>query len=117
MSYTFNSAGRLEIASATGAAALSETITFPIGQLLRIVSVELHLSAAPTSAGSITVTHNPSGGAAYDTVLNSQSLVGVTNYVWMPTNDLYLVGDDTLSVAYINTDTRTYGLTVTLENV
>ena len=112
---TTSIAGRLSINYGTGAAAIAEAVA--PGRTCRIVSVLIHLSAAPTAAGNVTVTLNSGGGGAYDTVLNSTSLVGTTDFAWMPNNDLYLSGGDSLDVAYVNTNTLTYGVTTTLEMV
>jgi hypothetical protein len=115
MTTVSTNAGRIVKYYGTGAAALSETVS--PGDGYRILAVMLHLSAAPTTAESVTVTFDSSAGSSYDTILNSQGMAGVTDYVWMPSNDLYLVNADALAVAFTNTDTNTWGLTVLLENV
>lgn len=115
MATTATATDRIVSYYGTGAAALSEAIT--PGNRYRVISVMVHLSAAPTSAGAITVTYQPAQGAAYYTALNTQSMVGVTDYYWTPPADLYLVYSDSLVVAYTNPDTVTYGLTVIVEKI
>lgn len=104
-------------ATGTGGGAVSVSASVPVGATYRLVSVGVHLSAAPTSAGSITVTLDAGQGSDYDTLLQTASLVGVTDYVWLPDEDYFLVGGDAVNVAYANPDHRTYGVRVTLKAV
>lgn len=115
MSTTASNVGRLTTYFGTGAGALSETIT--PGEGFRVICVMLHLSAAPTTAENATITFAANQGAAYATVLNTQAMAGLTDYVWFPPNDLYLVIGDSITVAWTNTDTKTWGLLVQVENV
>ena len=103
---------------ATGAAALALSITAI--KIARIMSITLHLSAAPTTSENLTATLDSNLGAAYDTLLYSFDLANssVTDIV-LTAEDLgveYLFVGDQIDIAYTNTDTVTYGIEVrTLE--
>jgi hypothetical protein len=99
--------------NATGSAAISASASITTAS--RLMSVTLHLSSAPTTAGSLTVTLNANAGAGYDTLLLSQSLVGITDLVWQPDADILLESGDAIDTAYANTDGRTYGIQITVE--
>jgi hypothetical protein len=110
-------ATRIAKTVATGSAAIATSVLVPAGQVYRVVSVALHLSAAPTTSENLTITLNSATAAAYDTLLYTldPSSVAATNVLWQPDALLYLVAGDSLDVAWTNTNTRTYGLTVTME--
>ena len=103
----------------TGTAALNLTGPVPPGQHYRLVSVSLGLSAAPTTSESLTVTLDSHAGAAYDTLLYTIDLsaAAVTDLVWMPYEEMFLEGGDAIDIAYANTDTRNYGVQLTMKAV
>jgi hypothetical protein len=103
--------------NATGAAAVATAATVPVGQCYRLVSVAAHFSAAPVTAGSLTVTLDAADGGDYDTLLQTVSMVGLTDFVWIPDQDFCLVGSDAVRVAYANPDNRIYGVRITLKAV
>ena len=82
-----------------------------------VVSVELHLSAAPTTSENLTITRDNSQGPEYDTRLYTldMSSASTTDLLWTPDQPMYLWPGDAVDVAYANTDGRTYGLTVTVK--
>jgi hypothetical protein len=81
----------------------------------RLLAVRCHLSAAPTTPGSLTITLNDATAAAYDTLLYSASMVGVTDLLWQPDGELVLNVGDTVHVAYANEDEVVFGVTITAE--
>lgn len=100
----------------TGSGAIAVSASAPAGDRAhRLKSVTVHFDSAPASAGSLTITLDANAGAAYDTLLASRSMVGVTDYVYQPDHDLDLVAGDAIDVAYTNPDSRTYGVEITLE--
>lgn len=100
----------LLVLTATGSAAISSTYTnVGVGS---IESIAVHLSSAPTSAGSLTVTLDAKAGAAYDTLLKTESMVGVTDLYIRFDPPQRLVAGDKIVIAYTNPDSRTYGLQV-----
>lgn len=101
----------------TGGAAIAVSASVPAGMCYRLVSVGVHLSAAPTTAGSITVKLNAREGSDYDTLLQTAALPGLTDWVWLPDQDYLVMGGDAVDVAYANPDHRTYGVRVTLKAV
>jgi len=80
----------------------------------RLTDVHVHFDIAPAAAGNLTVTLDAAAGAVYDTLLRTDSMVGLTDYVWHPDEDLWLQGGDAIDVAYANGDGRTYGCTITM---
>lgn len=103
--------------NATGAAAIALAVN--PAAAFKLVSMSLHLSAAPTTSQSLTVTLDSGKGAAYDTVLYSRDLsVGSVTDLYVEFGDNYVyASDDHIDVAYTNTDTRTYGIIVRTEAV
>lgn len=103
--------------TATGAAAMAESVQ--VSTWSKVAWVGLKFSAAPTSSENLTITLDASDGAAYDVVLHTvdPSAESATALSWTPDEDVWLAPGDALTVAYTNTDTKTWGLTVHLESV
>jgi hypothetical protein len=101
--------------SDTGSAAASLSYTVPTGGTFDLNSVTVTLSAAPTTSENLTVTLDSAIGAAYDVVLYTvdPSATSATSITWQPTVPLYLRPGDAVTLAYTNTDTRTWGATIT----
>lgn len=104
-------------ARATGAAAIALSATVPVGSSYSLISVLCHFSAAPATSENLTVTLNSVSGAAYDTLLYTidPSTGSTTDILYQPTYPLIFQGGDSIDVAFANTDTRTYGIEVTLK--
>lgn len=98
------------VTNATGAAAIATSYAPAAPAYLENITV--HLSAAPTTAGSLTIKLNANDGAAYDTVLLSQSMVGLTDFMYQPDRPILIESGDAIDVAYANADTKTYGLRI-----
>jgi hypothetical protein len=62
----------------------------------------------------LTLTLDSAIGAAYDVVLYKvdPSATSATSLVWQPAAPLYLQPGDVVTLAYTNTDTRTWGATI-----
>lgn len=101
--------------SDTGSAAVALSYTVPTGGTFDLNAVTVKFSAAPTTAESFTVVLDSAIGAAYDVLLYSvdPSATSATSIVWQPTAPLFLRPGDIVTVAYTNTDTRTWGATIT----
>ena len=99
----------------TGAAGIDHDITpgFPF----KIIKAELHLSAAPTTSEDFVISINAGDGAVYDVVLltNDLSVGSVADLVWKPDQEDEYEADDVITIAWTNTDTRTFGLRVVYE--
>jgi len=103
---------------ATGAAAIATTTA--IAAEFRLLKIVLHLDAAPTTSENLTITLDSNAGAAYDTVFNSIDLssASTTDYIYKPIEgEGKFVSGDEIVVAYTNTDTGTYGLSIYYELV
>ena len=105
--------------NATGGNALAASFSVPVGHTYKLISVTLHMSAAPTTSENFTITLDANAGAPYDTLLYSLDLSAgsTTDLVWFPDEPLLLEGGDAIDVAYTNTDTGTYGLQLTARAV
>ena len=101
----------------TGAGPVAVSAEAPSGQSYRLVSVTVHFSAAPAAAGSLTVTLDAAEGADHDVLLQTESMVGLTDYVWLPEQDYLIMPGDAVDVAYANPDSRVYGVRITLKAV
>ena len=103
----------------TGAGNIITSLIVPPSRTYELVSVTCQFSAAPTTAGSLTITLNARGGAAYDVLLYTvdPSTTALTDIVWWPDSSTFLEGGDAIDVAYTNTDTRTYGVQITAAEV
>jgi len=98
----------------TATAAISTSIPKQ-GRPWAILEVRLHLSAAGGAAENFSLTINSGDGAEYDTPLLAQNMNAVQSLVWIPDTPHVLFPDDALDIAYVNTNTRTYGLTIVYE--
>lgn len=105
--------------AATGTGLLAESFAVPVGQVYQVISVALHLNTAPTTSENLTVTLDATNGAAYDVRLYSVDLAAsaVTDLLWQPDVPLYLIGGDGLDVDWLNSNGRTWGLLITVQEV
>lgn len=105
----------------TSASASSDTMVAPpvataTTRPRRLVSVTVKYSAA--ASVTVTVTKNfigSTGGTAYDVLLNSQAMGGGTDYVFTPTNDIFVNGGDTVTVSVPSVAAATAAITVEYE--
>lgn len=97
----------VQFKSFTGAAAISETIA--PGVAFRLLRIEAHWSAAPTTSQSFTVTLDAGDGSAYDTLLDTvnPSTNSDTDLVFGYGVGYEFEHDDAIDIAYTNTDTKT----------
>lgn len=96
-----------EILRETGTGAVAVTIEAMSN--IRVIGIMLHLGTAG-GAENLIVSIDSGAGAAYDTVLVSQSMDGLTDI--NITDGLIIPKGDTLNIAFANTAAATYGLTV-----
>ena len=98
----------------TGSAAIA--VAHSITAKRKLVSVTAHFSGDP-GAETLVVTLDAGAGAAYDTVLLSQSVDGVTNVLWQPDSELILESGDAIDITMTNAGAVTYGIQVTTSEV
>ena len=107
--------GRIARRFATGATALATALVPKTP--FKLLSVLLHLDAAATQQ-TFTVTCDAGRAASvYDTLLVSQAMSGLTDVVKTWEGGLEFKEDDEIDCVWTNTDTKTYGLTVTYQTV
>jgi len=98
----------------TGSGAVSSSVTVSQSgtEVWDLISIEIHLSAAG-GAANLTVTKNAGIGAAYDTVIITQDMTSVVNYLQtFSTEEVVLHNTDSLDIAWANGSSRTYGIIV-----
>ena len=99
----------------TGAGAIGATLVY--NQKYRLLRVELHLSAAPTTSQNFTITRDDRRGSLFDAVFYKRDLsVGSVTDLIIPFGDGYEFDkDDELDIAYTNTDGVTWGILAAIE--
>jgi hypothetical protein len=104
-------------AYATGAVAIA--LEVKPAYRFKLLAMYLHLSAAPTTSESLTVTLDSGIAAAYDSVIYSRDLtVGSLTDLYVEFGDNFVFeSTDHLDVAWTNTDVRTYGIVAVCERV
>ncbi|MBE7462870.1 MAG: hypothetical protein HS116_05170 [Planctomycetes bacterium] len=93
---------------ATGAASLAITVT-PSGSEWELLALRIHLSGA-AAAENLTITLDAAAGAAYDTVVYSKAMSGLTDVLEVFARPIPFNAGDALVIAWANGNSRTYGL-------
>ena len=97
----------------TGSAAISAaTAKIAPSAAFRLLRVEIHLNAAPTTSENLVVALDAGDGADYDVVLAKQDLSAgsLTDFVALFGPGFEFESDDVITAAWTNTNTKTYGL-------
>jgi len=112
---------KVHISSATGAAAIAHTLT-ATGRGLHVSRYSVKFGTKPTTTPeNITITVDAAAGAAYDQVYDtvdpgSESAAGDGSFTYIylgpDSKGIDLAPGDVLTVAYVNTDTETYGSSI-----
>lgn len=97
------------------AVAMAETFA-PTSKTL-VHAIQVKISAAPVAADSMTFTLDAAAGAAYDSLLLTKLMTGVTSYAYYFSPPLPLDAGDEVDIAYANTDNRTVGVRICWEKV
>ena len=106
------------VTAGTGDEAIA--VSYAPGKSFWLDAVTVHFSAAPTTAGDLTVTLDAGDGAAYDTVLfrvDPSTDGGATDIVFTPMVPILCVEGDAIAVAYANTDGVTYGTRIVAREI
>jgi hypothetical protein len=87
------------------------------GSEARLLMVTVKFSAAPTTSENLTVRYNHVDGGEYNPLLMSTdpSDGSVTDVVYIPDAKLLLGANDSITVAYTNTDHRLVAAQVMME--
>jgi len=109
----------LKIEGTGSAGAIAVTGAVPAGASYRLISVSVKLSTAPTTSENLTVTLDAAAGEEYDVALDTinPSSYTMTSLVFVPDQEIILVGGDEIDVAFANTDARQYGVVITFKRV
>jgi len=98
----------------TGTGAISTTST-PLTTEVTLEAITIHVGVAANAVENLVVTVDAIDGAAYDTVLLTQAMAGVTD-VALTDLGIPLYAGDALKVVWANTDGRTIGVRLCLED-
>ena len=103
------------LGTATGAAAMSERME--VAEPTEIKWIGVHFDAAPTTSEDLTVDRDAAAGATYDVtwLTIDPAASAATDISWTPDERFYLSPGDAVAVAYTNTDTKTWTLTIVAE--
>lgn len=77
-------------------------------------SVTVHVSATVIASEDLVISIDSIDGAAYDTVLATQDLTGLDDFVYFPSAPLPFKKGDIIKVEYPNTNTNTVGVQVSV---
>lgn len=91
----------------TGAGAIAEALA--PGVKFRLLRIEFHFSAAPTTSEDLTVTLDAGDGSTYDTLQDTQdpSVDSLTDLILGYGDGYEFEADDEVDIAYANSDTAT----------
>ena len=98
----------------TGAGAINTTGAALTSQAT-LEAITIHVGVAANAVENLVVTVDAIDGAAYDTVLLTQAMAGVTD-VALTDLGIPLYAGDALKVLWANTDGRTIGVRLCLED-
>jgi len=93
-----------------GALAAAVALT-PLGEV-EILSVRYHADGA-SAAENLTVEIDSGTGTAYDVVLVTKAMNGLTDYVWIPATPQHVQKGDVLDVNYANSNSDNWGIEIT----
>jgi len=105
---------QLTLLHTSGSGAMSFDAKVPKGGAY-LNSVLVHSSGSVSTSEDLTIKIDSKHGSAYDTVLLTQDLQNLTDYVFYPTHPILLEEDSVVNLAYDNTDGLTFGCQVIFE--
>lgn len=98
----------------SGSGPIAENIShIDPGQPWRLHEVRLHLSSA-AAGGDLTVAVSARVGAAHNVLLASIPMTGQTDAVWVPPAPINLDMGDSVTVAWPNSGSTTWGMTAAI---
>jgi len=99
----------------------STTSTFVLvvepGNDARLISVTAKFDVAPTTSEDFTIVQRFADGGEYNTQLlvTDPSAASTTDIFWQPDSEYLIEKDDSIRIAYTNTDARKLSVMVTME--
>ena len=104
----------------TGAAGVTAANTFiQPGKPFELLEVRVHLNAASATSENLVISLDGGAAAAkYDTVLATQDMNTVADYVYTPTRPhRFTHASDKLIMTWTNTNTKTYGIEIVYRHI
>jgi hypothetical protein len=104
---------------AAGNGRIETSITCPVGQAYRVISVSCKWAIAPTTSENFTLTLNANAGSQYDVLLYSVDPASgvVTDLLWQPDAELFVVGGDAIDAAFTGTEGYAWAIEWTVKAV
>jgi len=99
--------------TANGALALNETLTPTTGKSVKILSIKLHVTGAPTTVADFQVQIKDAVQARYNTVIVKQAMATVTDFLQNYEGEgVEIVANRTIDFDWANAESDGWGLTV-----
>ena len=104
---------------AAGNGVIATSLTVPVGDTYRVISVSCKFPIAPTTSENFTLTINANAGAQYDHLVYTvdPAAGATTDILWQPDAELFIVGGDAIDAAYAGTDGHGWGIEWTMKAV
>ncbi len=99
----------------TGAIAESAVLPDP-GQHRKLVSITIHFNGDP-GVEDLNISLFANAGVVYNTLLKTQAMLGVTDFLWFPNGEIILEPGDEIDIAMTGAAGRIYGIQVTMREV
>jgi len=93
-----------------GAGVAATVALTPSGEI-EVLSVRYHADGA-SAAENLTVEIDSGTAAAYDAVLHTKAMNGLTDYVWTPTTPQPVEKGDVLDINYANSNADDWGIEI-----
>jgi hypothetical protein len=102
-----------------GAGAIAHTVTVPVGQHYRLISVSCRWTAAPSTSEFFTITADLHAGAAFDYLLYTvdPSVAATYSLLFLPDQEEIFEGGDAIDVTFANTDSQHWAVQITMKAV
>lgn len=84
----------------------------PVDEKWALVSIDIHLSAAASTAEDLTANLDATKGSAWDRNILTKSMAAVADYIRKFDPPETFVKGDKIQFAWTNTDTRTWGINI-----
>ena len=80
-----------------------------------LIGFKLHLSAAEASGETLTLTVDANRGPAWDDLLLSKPMIGVTDLLWFPDEPIPMNAKDIIKFSWATAGNKTWGLEIITE--
>lgn len=96
----------------TAASAVAISFCPYIGQAWKLLEVRLNLDTAASTSENLVISTEDAADSEYDTTLLTKDMATVKSIVYAPDGEGTFKKDESINIAWDNTDARTYGITI-----